>query len=79
MFYHGGVMVDCMPCTILDASWLIIMAIEKFIGTSVFVVHDKPFKFEGRYFKCWRQKVRFFLTIKKIASILTEDIPVVPS
>lgn len=30
--------------------------------------HNKPTKFEGFHFKCWRQNVLFFLTTKKIAT-----------
>ncbi|KAL5857516.1 hypothetical protein ACOSQ3_004974 [Xanthoceras sorbifolium] len=34
---------------------------------------NKPFHFEGIHFKRWRQKMLFFLTIKKVAYILTTE------
>ena len=56
------------------------MATEEIIGTSaVASVSDKPFKFEGSNFKRWQAKMKFFLTLKKVAHVLTEDIPVAPS
>ncbi|XP_058733368.1 uncharacterized protein LOC131604976 [Vicia villosa] len=56
------------------------MSTEETIGnTAAASVNDKPFKFEGSNFKRWQAKMKFFLTLKKVAHILTEDIPVVPS
>src|SRR3954468_13568013 len=56
------------------------MATEKIIGTNVSAyVNDKPFKFEGSNFKRWQSNMKFFLTLKKVAHVLTEDIPIVPS
>ncbi|XP_073225602.1 uncharacterized protein [Cicer arietinum] len=40
--------------------------------------HNKPFRFEGSHFKRWQQKMLFFLTTKKLANVLKDDIPVVP-
>ncbi|GKA97760.1 retrovirus-related pol polyprotein from transposon TNT 1-94 [Tanacetum coccineum] len=37
---------------------------------------NKPFRFEGVHFKRWKQKM-FFLTMKKVASALTSQKPVV--
>lgn len=37
---------------------------------------NKPLQFHGSYFKYWQQKIKFFLTIKKVAKVLTEEIPV---
>ncbi|XP_050238031.1 uncharacterized protein LOC126687514 [Mercurialis annua] len=38
---------------------------------------NKPFHFEGLHFKRWRQKIEFFLTMKKVVSVLTMDMPIV--
>ncbi|XP_073222455.1 uncharacterized protein [Cicer arietinum] len=40
--------------------------------------YNKPFRFEGSHFKRWQQKMLFFLTTKKLANVLKDDIPVVP-
>ncbi|XP_060963454.1 uncharacterized protein LOC133032979 [Cannabis sativa] len=37
---------------------------------------NKPFRFEGLHFKRWRQKMLFFLTMKKVAFVLTVLKPV---
>ncbi|KAL5756461.1 hypothetical protein ACOSQ2_021207 [Xanthoceras sorbifolium] len=37
---------------------------------------NKPFCFEGIHFKRWRQKILFFLTIKKVAYVLTTEKPI---
>ena len=37
---------------------------------------NKPFRFEGSHFKRWQQKMQFFLTVNKVANVLTENIPV---
>ncbi|XP_058727108.1 uncharacterized protein LOC131598537 [Vicia villosa] len=56
------------------------MATEEIIGTNASAsVNDKPFKFEGSNFKHWQSKMKFFLTLKKVAHVLTEDIPILPS
>src|SRR3954469_3458558 len=56
------------------------MSTEETIGnTAVASVNDKPFKFEGSNFKRWQSKMKYFLTLKKVAHVLTEDIPIVPS
>jgi len=39
---------------------------------------NKPFKFHGSHFKRWQTKMLFFLTTKKVANVLKEDIPVMP-
>ncbi|GKA22911.1 hypothetical protein Tco_0708873 [Tanacetum coccineum] len=38
---------------------------------------NKPFRFEGVHFKRWKQKMLFFLTMKKVAFALTFQKPVV--
>ena len=35
------------------------------------LVTAAPFKFEGLHFKRWRQKMEFFLTIRKVVAALT--------
>lgn len=55
------------------------MTTEEIIGNTVAAVFDKPFKFEGLHFKRWQAKIKKFLTLKKIANVLTEDIPVASS
>jgi len=40
---------------------------------------NKTFKFHGSHFKRWQTKMLFFLTTKKVAHILKEDIPVIPA
>ncbi|XP_073222452.1 uncharacterized protein [Cicer arietinum] len=47
------------------------------LGSSAYD-HNKPFRFEGSHFKRWQQKMLFFLTTKKLATVLKDDIPVVP-
>lgn len=37
---------------------------------------NKPFRFEGAHFKRWQQKMLFFLTVKKVANVLTDECPV---
>ena len=37
-----------------------------------------PFKFEGLHFKRWRQKMEFFLTIRKVVAALTAEKPQLP-
>ncbi|XP_021759470.1 uncharacterized protein LOC110724355 [Chenopodium quinoa] len=39
---------------------------------------NKPFRFEGAHFKRWKQKMQFFLTVKKVHSVLTVPRPVIP-
>ncbi|KAE9620733.1 putative RNA-directed DNA polymerase [Lupinus albus] len=39
---------------------------------------SRPFRFDGTNFKRWQTKMEFFLTVKKVAHVLKEDIPVVP-
>ena len=39
---------------------------------------NKLFKFHGVHFKRWQAKMLFFLTTKKVANVLQEDIPVMP-
>ncbi|XP_065873301.1 uncharacterized protein [Euphorbia lathyris] len=39
---------------------------------------NKPFRFEGAHFRRWRQKMLFYLTTKKVASVLTSEKPIVP-
>ena len=39
---------------------------------------NKPFHFEGAHFKRWKQKMHFFLTVKKVNSALTTPRPFIP-
>ena len=39
---------------------------------------NKPFKFHDSHFKRWQTKMLFFITTKKVAYVLKEDIPVIP-
>lgn len=56
------------------------MATEEIIcTTAAAAVSDKPFKFEGFHCKHWQAKMKYFLTLKKVAHVLTEDIPIAPS
>jgi hypothetical protein len=56
------------------------MATEEIIGNhSAAVGTEKPFKFEGLHFKRWEQKMFFFLTLKKVVHVLTEDMPEIPA
>ena len=43
------------------------------------LVTAAPFRFEGLHFKRWRQKMEFFLTIKKVMAALTTDKPQLPN
>lgn len=38
---------------------------------------NKPFRFEGNHFKRWKQKMLFFLTMKKVHTALSSEKPVV--
>ena len=40
---------------------------------------NKPFKFHGSNFKRWQTKMMFFLTTKKVAHVLKDNVPVIPS
>ena len=43
------------------------------------VVHgEKPENFGGVDFKCWQQKMLFYLTTLNLAKFLTEDAPILP-
>ena len=42
------------------------------------LVTAAPFKFEGLHFKRWRQKMEFFLTIRKVVAALTAEKPQLP-
>ena len=37
-----------------------------------------PFRFEGLHFKRWRQKMEFFLTMRKVVAVLTTEKPNLP-
>ena len=39
---------------------------------------NKPFRLEGAHFKRWKQKMQFFLTVKKVHSVLSLRKPVIP-
>ncbi|PNX76730.1 hypothetical protein L195_g022736 [Trifolium pratense] len=51
------------------------MDTEEVIGTSAVGATKKPFKFERLHFKRWQQKMYLFLTLKKVVSVLNEDMP----
>ena len=36
---------------------------------------ERPEKFNGQNFKCWQQKMFFYLTMLNLARFLTEDAP----
>ena len=42
------------------------------------LVHAAPFRFEGLHFKRWRQKMEFYLTMRKVVAALTADKPQLP-
>ena len=42
------------------------------------MVTAAPFRFEGLHFKRWRQKMEFFLTMRKVVAVLTTDKPQLP-
>jgi hypothetical protein len=48
-------------------------------GRDSAVDYNKPFKFHGSHFKRWQQKMLFFLTMKKVAYVLKDDIYVIPT
>lgn len=53
------------------------MTTEEITGTgSAASDFNKPFRFEGAHFKRWQPKMLFFLTMKKVANVLTDDLPV---
>ncbi|XP_073219740.1 uncharacterized protein [Cicer arietinum] len=55
------------------------MSINKITATSSSASdYNKPFQFEGRHFKPRQQNMLFFLTTKKLANVLKDDIYVVP-
>lgn len=56
-----------------------VITIEEIISNSIIDVSDKAFKFERSHFKPWQQKMKFYLTLKKFANILTGHILVTPS
>ena len=42
------------------------------------LVTASPFRFEGLHFKRWRQKMEFYLTMRKVAAALTTEKPQLP-
>ena len=42
------------------------------------LVTAAPFRFEGLHFKRWRQKMEFYLTMRKVAAALTTEKPQLP-
>ena len=42
------------------------------------LVTAASFRFEGLHFKRWRQKMEFYLTMRKVATALTTDKPQLP-
>jgi hypothetical protein len=54
------------------------MITKENIGTFVVGETEKPFKFEGLHFNRWQQKMLFFLTLKKVAKVLTTTMFVGP-
>ncbi|CAJ2668640.1 unnamed protein product [Trifolium pratense] len=55
------------------------MDTEDVIGNSVVGATERPFKFEGLHFKRWQQKMFFFLTLKKVVYVLSDEMPLVVS
>jgi len=53
------------------------MTIDKITMSGTAVVFNKPFKFHGSHFKRWQTKMLFFLTTKKVAHVLKEDMLVI--
>lgn len=49
------------------------MATEEIIGSFADIVFEKSFMFERSHFKRWQQKMKF-LTLKKVANVLIDDI-----
>ncbi|AET02811.1 hypothetical protein MTR_8g052530, partial [Medicago truncatula] len=49
------------------------------ITTGTAIDFNKPFKFHGTHFKRWQTKMQFFLTTKKVAYVLNDAIPVIPT
>lgn len=52
------------------------MATKEIIGNTATAISCKPFKFEGSHLKHWKSKMKIFSTLKKVANILTEGVPV---
>ncbi|KAK2429298.1 putative mitochondrial protein [Trifolium repens] len=56
------------------------MNTEEITGTGTATADfNRPFRFQGSHFKRWQQMMLFFLTTKKVANVLTEDMPVIPA
>ncbi|KAF1898770.1 hypothetical protein Lal_00022715 [Lupinus albus] len=51
--------------------------VDNIIGLNNFDL-NKPFRFDEKNFKCWKTKMEFFLTVKKVAHVLKNDVPVLP-
>ncbi|GAU38712.1 hypothetical protein TSUD_396400 [Trifolium subterraneum] len=88
LFYHGDGAVGCsLLCTILSSSAkrlkesdLVRDSANKLfevIGKLVVGAIERPFKFEGLHFKRWQQKMFFFLTLKKVVHVLSDEMPLV--